>query len=149
MPKIEDCTDPVCDDGKEFMKAANSMKSMGQLQKKPAHCPLNKAQLGRNTWSFLHTMAAYYPDKPNDTDKKEMTNFINSFGRFYPCKTCASDFRDDLEYFPPKENVGSRVDLAQYFCMLHNRVNTKLGKDEYDCSIANLDRRWKKNSEEC
>merc|ERR1712060_752090 len=125
------------------MSAARMMKSS---MKKSPNCPLNKAQLGKNTWSFLHTMAAYYPEKPTVNDQKDMSTFITTFSKFYPCKDCARDFRDDLEYFPPKENVGSRVDLAKYFCMLHNRVNTKLGRDEFDCSIQSLDQRWKKNT---
>lgn len=70
-----------------------------------------------------------------------MNSFITTFSKFYPCKTCASDFRDDLELFPPQ--VNSRIDLSKYFCFMHNRVNTKLGKEEFDCSIEKLDMRWK------
>jgi len=153
----EDCKEPVCDDAKEFTNVAKmfTKSSSGGPNKpnpnaKPAHCPLNKAQLGRNTWSFLHTTAAYYPEKPTPEDKTEMVHFIRSFSRFYPCRNCAEDFRDDLQYFPPKEHVNSRQNLAQYFCMLHNRVNTKLGKEEFDCSYDNLKSRWYKNTKgEC
>ena len=57
-------------------------------------CPVDSVELGRNTWSFLHTMAAYYPDRPSEKQKSEMTQFINIFAKFYPCEICAEDLRE-------------------------------------------------------
>merc|ERR1711893_412994 len=143
----DDCDMPVCESASDFSNAAKMFKNASKSSK-PHDCPLNKEQLGNKTWSFLHTMAAYYPDKPTPEQQVSMNQFITSFSQFYPCKPCAKDFREDLGYFPVEENTGSRVDLSKYFCMLHNRVSSKLGREtEFDCSIENLDKRWRSNPE--
>ena len=101
-------------------------------------CPLDKDELGRNSWSLFHTMAAYYPETPNQNEQTSMQNFIKALSLFYPCDVCAQDFRKDIEENPPK--TGSRRDLSLWWCDAHNRVNKKLGKPEFDCS--KLDERW-------
>jgi mitochondrial FAD-linked sulfhydryl oxidase len=58
------------------------------------NCPLDKDQLGRNTWSFLHTMAAHYPETPSKTQQEKMKNFMHIFSEFYPCEPCAADLRE-------------------------------------------------------
>jgi FAD-linked sulfhydryl oxidase len=60
-----------------------------------ADCPLDKDNLGRHTWSFLHTMAAYYPDEPSGKQQKEMSLFMKLFSKYYPCDHCARDFRKE------------------------------------------------------
>ncbi|KAI3378527.1 hypothetical protein SNEBB_004111 [Seison nebaliae] len=102
-------------------------------------CPLARDQLGRNTWSLLHTMAAYYPKEPSIQHQNEMKQFIKTFSTFYPCEHCAIDFREDIKQFPPK--VKTREQLNKWFCDRHNTVNRKLGLDEFDCS--KVMERWK------
>lgn len=57
-------------------------------------CPLDKEELGRNTWGFLHTMAAYYPDEPTQKQQRDMKSLIKTFSRFYPCEWCAYHLRE-------------------------------------------------------
>ena len=42
----------------------------------------------------------------------------------------------------------SRKDLCTWLCEQHNIVNEKLGKPMFDCSMKNLDKRWRKNNDQ-
>ena len=63
-------------------------------QNTEVECPLDSVLLGRNTWSYLHTVAAYYPTQPSAKQQYDMHQFIKLFAKFYPCKYCAKDFKD-------------------------------------------------------
>ncbi|EFA00437.1 FAD-linked sulfhydryl oxidase ALR [Tribolium castaneum] len=102
-------------------------------------CPLDKDELGRSSWGLLHTIAAKYPENPTRTEQKDMTSFFTLFSKFYPCDFCAEDLRKELKADPPQ--IASQEDLSQWLCRLHNRVNNKLGKPEFDCSKVN--ERWR------
>ncbi|KAG0242067.1 hypothetical protein BGW41_004883 [Actinomortierella wolfii] len=102
-------------------------------------CPPDREVLGRATWTFLHTMAAYYPDKPSQREQETMKTLLSSFSQFYPCGHCAEHLREEMKKDPPK--VSSRMELAWWMCGMHNKVNVMLGKDEFDCN--KLDERWR------
>ncbi|KAK5642377.1 hypothetical protein RI129_008544 [Pyrocoelia pectoralis] len=118
-----------------------SNTSPDEVMDKPLRtdCPLDKDELGNATWSLLHTMATKFPKRPNDEQKRDMTQFFNLLGKFYPCEQCADDFRKDLKADPP--NVENGTALSQWLCRLHNKVNVKLDKPEFDCSKVN--ERWR------
>lgn len=108
---------------------------------RPDHCPPDVEQLGRATWTFLHTTAAYYPEKPTTTQRVNMLTLLRSLPVLYPCSHCASHLGENLKENPP--DVSGRVALSRWLCERHNEVNVRLGKEKFDCSIDKTDERWK------
>ncbi|GAA6031899.1 hypothetical protein JCM8097_003326 [Rhodosporidiobolus ruineniae] len=91
-----------------------------------------KAELGRASWKLLHTMAARFPEKPTTDEREAFKSFLFLFSRLYPCGECAAEFQALLRRFPPQ--TSSRSTASMYLCHLHNQVNARLGKPEFDCS---------------
>ncbi|GJJ70517.1 mitochondrial FAD-linked sulfhydryl oxidase [Entomortierella parvispora] len=102
-------------------------------------CPADKEILGRATWTFLHTMVAYYPDRPSIQEQSTMKSLLGSFSQFYPCGPCAEHLREEMKIDPPK--VASRKELSYWMCGMHNKVNEILGKEIFDCD--KVDERWR------
>ncbi|KAL3315713.1 hypothetical protein Ciccas_005655 [Cichlidogyrus casuarinus] len=105
-----------------------------------ADCPPDKNELGRSTWTLLHSMAAYYPDSPTEQQKSGMYAFLKQFAEFYPCHHCSKDLKTNMVKIPPK--LDSRMDLSGWLCVQHNQVNAKLHKPFFDCS--KVEERWRK-----
>ncbi|KAK8858627.1 hypothetical protein IAR55_002856 [Kwoniella newhampshirensis] len=106
-----------------------------------SNCPPDTALLGRSTWTFLHTTAAYYPLTAPPQAQTNMLSLLSSLSMLYPCSWCATDFQKDIRRNPP--DVSGREGLMRWLCERHNEVNGKLGKEKFDCGIQNLDKRWK------
>ena len=47
-------------------------------------CPADREELGRQSWTLLHTMAAYYPKKPSSSQKTMAGQFLHSLSHLYP-----------------------------------------------------------------
>ena len=91
-----------------------------------------KAELGRAAWKLFHTTFARFPDKPTADESLALKTYIHLFQRLYPCGECAGHFGTILEKFPPQ--VSSRSAAAAWGCHVHNQVNKRLKKEEFDCS---------------
>lgn len=99
---------------------------------------VTKEELGRATWTFLHTLAAQFPDQPTRQQQRDVKELMSIMTRLYPCKTCAEHFKDVLKAYPVK--AGSGVELAQWMCQVHNVVNRSLDKPQFPCQ--RVDARW-------
>ncbi|XP_020103922.1 FAD-linked sulfhydryl oxidase ERV1 isoform X2 [Ananas comosus] len=86
--------------------------------------PLTKEELGRATWTLLHSIAAQ----------------MAIISRLYPCKECADHFKEVLKANPVQ--AGSQAEFSQWLCHVHNVVNRSLGKVIFPCQRVNA--RWGK-----
>ncbi|KAN0120985.1 ERV/ALR sulfhydryl oxidase domain containing protein [Russula decolorans] len=107
--------------------------------RRAVHCPPDVESLGRATWTFLHTTAAYYPETPTLTQRAHMLQLLHALPQLYPCSHCAEDLGTRMQRRPP--DVRSRAALAAWLCVTHNEVNAELGKPTFDC--ARVDERWR------
>ncbi|XP_075480713.1 FAD-linked sulfhydryl oxidase ERV1 [Primulina tabacum] len=110
------------------------------LQKQKSSGPTTKEDLGRATWTFLHTLAAQYPEKPTRQQKKDVKELMAILSRMYPCKECADHFREVLIATPVQ--ASSHEEFSHWLCHVHNVVNRSLGKLTFPCE--RVDARWGK-----
>ncbi|EEF34893.1 FAD-linked sulfhydryl oxidase ERV1 [Ricinus communis] len=110
------------------------------LNKGTSAAPVTKEELGRATWTFLHTLAAQYPENPTRQQKKDVKQLMAILSRMYPCKECADHFREVLRVNPVQ--AGSHTEFSQWLCHVHNVVNRSLGKLVFPCE--RVDARWGK-----
>ncbi|KAI5397833.1 hypothetical protein KIW84_063594 [Lathyrus oleraceus] len=98
---------------------------------------VTKEDLGRATWTFLHTLAAQYPDDPTRQQKKDVKELVQILSRMYPCSECANHFNEVLRSNPVQS--GSHAEFSQWLCHVHNVVNRSIGKP-----ISCMKRPWQK-----
>ncbi|KAL8060708.1 hypothetical protein ABFX02_02G042500 [Erythranthe guttata] len=110
------------------------------LKKGKSSSPTTKEDLGRATWTFLHTLAAQYPDKPTRQQKRDVKELMAILSRMYPCKECADHFKEVIRSNPVE--AGSHHEFSQWVCRVHNVVNRSLGKLVFPCE--RVDARWGK-----
>ncbi|KAG7194241.1 uncharacterized protein KQ657_004961 [Scheffersomyces spartinae] len=91
-----------------------------------------KAELGNASWKLFHTILARYPETPSEDEQTSLRQYIHLFAQVYPCGDCARHFIKLLKKYPPQ--VSGRKEAALWGCYVHNKVNEKLKKPEYDCT---------------
>merc|ERR1711939_1040602 len=126
-----------------MMKSSTGKKSkpIVPVTAPASDCPPDVEELGRSSWTLLHSMAATYPTNAPRETQSIMQQFISTFSTLYPCWVCAEDFRAWMATPGNEPKVQGQDDLGMWMCQAHNAVNVKLGKPEFNCSLWK--QRWK------
>ncbi|KAK2354327.1 FAD-linked sulfhydryl oxidase ERV1 [Trifolium repens] len=106
-----------------FAKTTSSVQPIDPVLKGKSSSPVTKEDLGRSTWTFLHTLAAQYPDNPTRQQKKDVKELVQILSQMYPCKECADHFKEVLRSNPVQ--AGSHAEFSQWLCHVHNVVNRR------------------------
>ena len=96
---------------------------------------ITREQLGRQSWGFLHMVSTTAPDNISPELREQINAFIYLFGKVYPCKLCANYFMRTLKKMGEFKG-NTRMEFMDYMCQLHNRVNKRLKKPQYDCDMV-------------
>ncbi|MES1914254.1 MAG: hypothetical protein MHM6MM_006349 [Cercozoa sp. M6MM] len=99
-----------------------------------SQCPLNRDELGRAVWAFLHTSAAYFPREPTEQQATDASTFMRTLSRLYPCGYCGDTTRDEMIRTGVHTQTGEQFEM--WLCHLHNEVNDRLGRQLTDCTRA-------------
>eukprot|EP00960_Hanusia_phi_P050038 759951-Hanusia_phi.AAC.2 len=110
-----------------------------------------REQLGRHTWYLLHSVGAAYPEHPSPADQEAVRFLVAALGQLFPCKSCRRHLQRTLGSNTTLGPVatGSRQELSQWFCELHNIVNRNNGKAVFSCEQHRLDLMYLQNCAEC
>lgn len=119
----EQADEIIIDEGKDITETPFMPKMVNETL---------KAQLGNAAWKLFHTILARYPDRPSKQEQLTLSQYLKLFAQVYPCGDCARHFTKLLEKFPPQ--VSSRKNAALWGCDIHNKVNDRLNKEQYDCT---------------
>mmetsp|Transcript_23037 Transcript_23037/g.63985 ORF Transcript_23037/g.63985 Transcript_23037/m.63985 type:complete len:229 (+) Transcript_23037:244-930(+) len=102
--------------------------------------PVSREELGRATWTLLHTTAAQFPDRPTRRQQKDARELVRVLSRTYPCAECSKHFQEIIKYDPPETRSGAEFQM--WMCRFHNTVNKSIGKPVFNCE--SMAYRWGK-----
>jgi mitochondrial FAD-linked sulfhydryl oxidase len=99
---------------------------------------VSKDELGRATWTLLHSVAAALPAAPSRLQRRAFCQLVHSLAELYPCAECADHFGKIVDARPPERAVAAEGGggARQWCCEAHNDVNERAGKPRFDCSLA-------------
>ncbi|KAK9465987.1 ERV/ALR sulfhydryl oxidase domain-containing protein [Lipomyces arxii] len=131
----------TCNSLQDFRMAKGLTSKAAAMKPVANDCPPDVNEIGRSTWTLLHSVAAQYPEKASSSEQKDIESFLGIFARIYPCWHCASDFRTWIAKPENKPQVSGQEEFGKWLCRAHNEVNQKLGKPVFDCNLWK--ERWK------
>ena len=106
---------------------------------------MNTKFWGPGEWVYLHTITFNYPETVDETDKDHIERRKYTKQQFeilqytLPCKYCRRSFKKFLKKLPIDKHLKTRADLTLWLYRVHNMVNAKLRKQEFEAVEAKYD----------
>tara|TARA_Y100000992_G_C21272173_1_gene497571 strand:+ start:2847 stop:3275 length:429 start_codon:yes stop_codon:yes gene_type:complete len=91
---------------------------------------------GPHYWFFLHTIAESYPLHPTTVTKKKYYDLMINFPLFIPNEEIGNKFSQLLDKYPVSPYLDSRESFVRWMHFIHNKLNTRLGKEELSMPVA-------------
>ena len=91
---------------------------------------------GPHYWFFLHTVSESYPIHPTSVTKKKYYDLILNFPLFIPNQEIGNKFSQMLDKYPVSPYLDSRDSFVRWVHFIHNRMNTKIGKEQMSMEVA-------------
>jgi hypothetical protein len=99
--------------------------------------PSDPSVWGPPLWLVLHIMVEHYPMRPSMVVKRQGYHFFHSLGYMLPCHTCRGHYQHYIDKHDKELHVAleSRDTLAAFLIALHNNVNSRLSKEEWNMDV--------------
>jgi len=93
---------------------------------------------GPISWHFLHTMSVNFPLMPNPKHQEGCRKFMEGLPYMLPCGDCGRHLQQTFSEDPGHliDACSSRDKLAAFVVAIHNDVNSKLGKPQWEVNAA-------------
>ncbi|KAG1342063.1 putative FAD-linked sulfhydryl oxidase ERV1 [Cocos nucifera] len=88
---------PLTPEESAILQSVEDVSGPASFAKKKSVTPLTKEDIGRATWTLLHSIAAQFPDQPTRQQKRDAKELMAIISRLYPCKECADHFKEVLK----------------------------------------------------
>ena len=91
---------------------------------------------GPHFWFVLHTISFAYPNFPSNSIKKKYYEFVKNLPQFIPDEKIGNQFNEFLDKYPVTPYLDNKNSFIRWVHFIHNRMNTKLGKEQMSMELA-------------
>lgn len=102
---------------------------------------MQTSKWGGPAWYFNHKLPLFFPEILDENDVDLISSYLVLLKDILPCKYCRASYSNFIEEIPPKNFIetppshykypkNSRLSIAKWLEIIHDKVNTKLRKDK-------------------
>lgn len=91
---------------------------------------------GPTFWKTIHFVVRTFPDEPTTEQQEHYASFMKSIGHVLPCPMCRGHYNDYVKDTNWDEVVKTKNNFTIFVIKLHNSINARTGKPEYDIPVA-------------
>eukprot|EP01069_Polyplicarium_translucidae_P007963 Polyplicarium_translucidae@DN3173_c0_g1_i7.p3 len=125
VPTMERCKDASCRD-----------RDPSDFQSCPVPPP-DRRELGRASWTFLHSVSANAPAKMSRAQGKKFDTWMKAFSSLYPCSTCRPGFERQVAAHR-RPAVRGREEFVLWMGQFHNLINKEIGAPEHSVEVSDV-----------
>lgn len=120
----------------------NDLQSSEEYKNVTIYNTKQMKEIGNYAWLQFHEIinnmdvSMDYKTTQNEKECNRLNNFLQLFGDLYPYCDSVYDYNifNEILETHPIPTCSNKFILKLWGCHVHNKMNLKLGKDEFDCN---------------